>query len=187
MINSGLTANIACDTIGGSGSPGIIYAENSMFDQNTQFYNNPNGTVSGSMLGFYNYFGEVVELIDNGSENGGFTVCIGLPSPTPTTTSTPTNTPTPTITPTASQTFFVTYSLGYDPSNSTNACNNFTSAPQPYYSAYVDRPQPNINEFLYDDNTLTTPSADGYYSNGVAWWQITGGAGLVTSTDPNGC
>ena len=107
-------------------------------------------------------------------------------TPTPTITNTSTPTPTPTITPTASQTFFVTYSLGFDASSAGTACSEFGS-PQLYYSAYIDRPQPNIGEYLYDDNTLTTPSGNGYYSNGVAWWQITGGAGLITSTDPNGC
>jgi hypothetical protein len=165
-----------------------------MFDQNTQFYNNSNGTVTGSMSGFYSFGGQVVELDDSGAETGGFSLCSALPSPTPTPTttltptptitSTTTPTPTPTITPTASQTFFVTYSLGFDPSTTVDACSGATNS---YYSAYVDRPQPNISEYLYDDNTLITPSADGYYSNGVAWWQITGGAGLITATDPNGC
>jgi hypothetical protein len=146
------------------------------------------------MSGFYSFGGQVVELDDSGAETGGFSSCSVVPTPTqtptttitptPTTTSTPTLTPTPTITPTASQTFFVTYSLGFDPSTTVDACSGATN---PYYSAYVDRPQPNISEYLYDDNTLTTPSADGYYSNGVAWWQITGGAGLITATDPNGC
>ncbi len=183
LVSSGLTANIACD---GSGGSGVIYAENAMFDTNSQFYNNVNGTVSGSMSGFYSYNGQVVELTDDGSENGGFTLCVALPSPTPTSTPTPTITPTLTMTPTVSQTFFVTYSLGFNPSNSGDACADFAT-PHAYYSAYVDRPQPNIGEYLYNDNTLTTPSGDGYYSNGVAWWEITGGAGLITSTDPNGC
>jgi hypothetical protein len=179
IITSGSTANIACNT----GLSGTLYAENSAFDTNTQFYNNSNGTVTGDMSGFYSYNGQVVELDALGAEVGGFSSCSVVPSPTPTTTSTSTPTPTPTITPTASQTFFVTYSLSFGP-NSGDAC---IGATNPYYSAYVDRPQPNIGEYLYDDNTLTTPSSDGYYSNGVAWWQITGGAGLITATDPNGC
>jgi hypothetical protein len=155
-----------------------------MFDQNTQFYNNSNGTVTGSMSGFYSFGGDVVELDDSGAETGGFISCSVVPTPTPTSTSTSTPTPTPTITPTASQTFFVTYNLGFDSSTTVDACSASTNS---YYSAYVDRPQPNIGEYLYDDNTLTTPSGDGYYSNGVAWWQITGGLGLITATDPNGC
>jgi hypothetical protein len=90
------------------------------------------------------------------------------------------------MTPTPSQTFFVTYNLGYDASTSVDACID-SATPQGYYSAYIDRPQPNIGEYLYTDNNLTTPASNGFYSDGVAWWQITGGAGLITSTDPNGC
>jgi hypothetical protein len=90
------------------------------------------------------------------------------------------------MTPTPSQTFFVAYNLGYDASTSVDACID-SATPQGYYSAYVDRPQPNIGEYLYTDNNLTTPASNGFYSDGVAWWQITGGAGLITATDPNGC
>ena len=178
-ITSGSTANVAC----GGGLSGVIYAANAAFDTNTQFYNNSNGTVSGNMSGFYSFGGQVVELDAFGAETGGFSSCSVVPSPTPTTTSTSTPTPTPTITPTASQTFFVGYSLGTG-STSGAAC---LATPQTVYGAYVDRPQPNIGEYLYDDNALTIPAANGYYSNGVAWWQITGGAGLITATDPNGC
>ena len=178
-ITSGSTANIAC----AGGLSGVIYAENAAFDTNTQFYNNLNGTVSGNMSGFYSYGGQVVELNSSGVETGGFSLCSGVPTPTPTTTSTSTPTPTPTITPTASQTFFVGYSLGTGLTSSA-AC---LATPQIVYGAYVDRPQPNIGEYLYDDNTLSTPASNGFYSNGVAWWQITGGSGEVTSTDPNGC
>jgi hypothetical protein len=181
-ITSGSTANIAC----AGGLSGTIYAENSSFDTNTQFYNNSNGIVSGNMSGFYSFGGQVVELDAFGAETGGFSSCSVVPTPTPTTTSTSTPTPTPTITPTASQTFFVTYSLGYDVSTAGGACTD-SATPHSYYSAYVDRPQPNIGEFLYNDNTLTTPASDGFYSNGVAWWEITGGSGEITSTDPNGC
>jgi hypothetical protein len=181
-VTSGSTANIACT----AGIIGVIYAENAAFDTNTQFYNNSNGTVSGDMSGFYSFGGQVVELDSLGAETGGFSSCSVVPTPTPTTTSTSTPTPTPTITPTASQTFFVTYSLGYDASTAGGACTD-SATPHAYYGAYVDRPQPNIGEFLYNNNTLTTPASNGFYSNGVAWWQITGGAGLITATDPNGC
>ena len=112
------------------------------------------------------------------------------PTITPTSSVTPTVTPsvttTPTMTPTPSQTFFVAYNLGYDASTAVDACID-SATPQGYYSAYVDRPQPNIGEYLYTDSNLTTPASNGFYSDGVAWWQITGGAGLITGTDPNGC
>ena len=181
-ITSGSTAYIAC----GGGLSGVIYAENSAFDTNTQFYNNSNSTVSGDMSGFYSYSGQVVELDSSGVETGGFNLCSSFPTPTPTITQTPTQTPTMTMTPTPSQTFFVAYNLGYDASTAVDACID-SATPQGYYSAYVDRPQPNIGEYLYTDNNLTTPASNGFYSDGVAWWQITGGAGLITATDPNGC
>jgi len=193
-ILSGSTAYIAC----GGGLSGVIYAANPTFDTNTQFYNNSNGTVSVDMSGFYNYSGQVVELDSSGVETGGFVLCSGFPTntPTPTMTQTPTitptitptntitPTPTMTITPTPSQTFFVTYNLGYDPSTALDAC---IATTQSFYGSYIDRPQPNIGEYLYLDDTLTNPAGVGYYSDGVAWWQITGGAGLITATDPNGC
>jgi hypothetical protein len=169
------------------------------------------------MSGFYSFGGQVVELTSGGLETGGFTACSVLPSPTPTPTNTetptntptntptptntetptntptntptptntetPTNTPTPTITPTASQTLFVGYSLGTG-STSGAAC---LATPQIVYGAYPDRPQPNIGETLYNNSSLTITAPNGYYSNGTAWWQITGGSGVVTATDPNGC
>ena len=235
-ITSGSTAYVAC----GGGLSGVIYAENSDFDTNTQFYNNSNSTVSGDMSGFYTYGGQVVELDSSGVETGGFSLCSVFPTntptstvtqtptitptssvtptvtpsvsitptvtpsvtitqtpsvtptitPTPSSTVTPTVTPsvttTPTMTPTPSQTFFVAYNLGYSASTAVDACIN-SATPQGYYSAYVDRPQPNIDEYLYTDSNLTTPASNGFYSDGVAWWQITGGAGLITGTDPNGC
>jgi hypothetical protein len=161
----------------------VIYAENATFDTNTEFFNNLNGTVSGDMSGFYSFGGQVVQLDSSGVETGGFSSCSVVPSPTPTVTSTSTPTPTPTVTPSASQTFFIGYSLGTGLTSSA-AC---LATPQIVYGVYVDRPQPNIGEILYDDNALTIPAANGYYSNGTAWWQITGGSGAITSTDPNGC
>jgi hypothetical protein len=76
-ITSGSTAYIAC----GGGLSGVIYAENSVFDTNTQFYNNSNSTVSGDMSGFYSYSGQVVELDSSGVETGGFNLCSSFPTP----------------------------------------------------------------------------------------------------------
>jgi hypothetical protein len=44
-----------------------------------------------------------------------------------------------------------------------------------------------VGETLYTDSTLTTKVTNGYYSNGISWYQVTGGLGLITSDDPNGC
>ena len=151
------------------------------------------------MAGFYSYDGLVVQLLSNGSETGGYTGCVS-PTPTPTTTQTATPTPTvtptetvtptvtPTLTPTPTQTIgYYTYSLGYDAASSATACSDFGSSPSNYYAPLVGGPGPNIGEFLYTDSSTSTPAPNGYYSNGVAWYQITGGAGEVTSVDPNGC
>jgi hypothetical protein len=79
------------------------------------------------------------------------------------------------------------------PSSSVNikplqiACNNFTTSPITVYGQPGEGPGPNIGETLYTDQGLTITVADGYYSNGIAWYEVTGGAGLVTSVDPNGC
>jgi hypothetical protein len=75
-----------------------------VFEQNSQFYNNPNGTVSGNMSGFYSYGGKVVQLTSGGAETGGFSLCSNLPSPTPTPTQTPSPTTTQTPSPTTTQT-----------------------------------------------------------------------------------
>jgi hypothetical protein len=77
--------------------------------------------------------------------------------------------------------------LGYDATIALNACADYFISPTNFYSAPGDGPGPNIGETLYTDSALTTPAPDGYYSNGVAWYQVTGGAGLITSADPNGC
>jgi len=105
---------------------------------------------------------------------------------TPTPTQTPTPEPTPTTTPTASRNYWE-YTFGYDATVALNACSNYSSSPTTYYGAPGDGPGPNIGEVLYSDSALTTPVPNGYYSNGVAWYQVTGGAGVVTSQDPNGC
>jgi hypothetical protein len=181
------------------GSIVSIWGDEVNFDQNTLFYDSATGPVTTDMAGFYSYDGLVVQLLSNGSETGGYTGCVS-PTPTPTTTQTATPTPTvtptetvtptvtPTITPTPTQTIgYYTYSLGYDAASSATACSDFGSSPSNYYAPLVGGPGPNVNEFLYTDSSTSTPAPNGYYSNGVALYQITGGAGEVTFVDPNGC
>ena len=55
------------------------------------------------------------------------------------------------------------------------------------YGSVAGGPGPNVGEFLYSNTALTIPVSDGYYSNGIAWYNVTGGLGEVTTTDPNGC
>jgi hypothetical protein len=190
-ITSGSTSNIACDF----GNAGVIYGEESVFDNNTQFYNTITGPVTIDMSGYYANSGLVVYLDTNGTEQGGFALCSSLPTltPTPTSSETPTPTPTNTETPTPTTTNtpsptptigYYTYSLGYDLSSSANACSD--PSPSNYYLSPSLNPL-NVGDTIYTDTSLTTPASDGYYSNGTGWYLVTGGSGLITSGDPNGC
>ena len=146
------------------------------------------------MTGYYANGGLVVFLNSTGGEVGGFFLCSALPTLTPTPTSsvtptvTPTNTetPTPTTTNTPSPTptiGYYIYSLGYDAGSSSTACG---AVPSNYYLSPTLNPL-NVGDTIYTDTSLTTPASDGYYSNGTGWYLITGGSGLITSGDPNGC
>ena len=185
MSSSGASSYDACH----GGSSISIWGDEANFDQNTLFYDSATGPVTTDMAGFYSNGGDVVELLSDGSKTGAFSQCV-TPTPTPTITTTVTVTPTvtPTLTPTPTQTIgYYTYSLGYDAASSATACSDFGSSPSNYYAPLVGGPGPNIGEFLYTDSATTVTAPNGYYSNGVAWYQITGGAGEVTSVDPNGC
>jgi hypothetical protein len=48
---------------------------------------------------------------------------------------------------------------------------------------------PNINEFLYETPgiPLTDAVPDGWYSNGTATFEVTGGLGEITQSNPTGC
>lgn len=110
-------------------------------------------------------------------------------TPTQTQTQTPTNTETPTQTPTPTPTLsYYTYSLGTG-LTANDACTNFTSSPVTIYGTVNGGLGPNIGEFLYETAgvPLTDAVPDGWYSNGVATFEVTGGLGEITSSDPNGC
>lgn len=174
-VTSATTSNDACE----NGVSTTIYGFNPLFDTNTQFYNDPSGVVIGDMAGFYSDGTSVTEIDSDGTQVGSFTACSSLPTPTPT----------PTVTQTPTQTFaWYTYSLGTG--ETTNAaCIAFSSSPQTIYGSIAGGVGPNIGEFLYQTagRPLTDVVPDGYYSNGTAWFQVTGGLGEVTSSDPNGC
>lgn len=106
------------------------------------------------------------------------------PTQTPTNTASPTNTPTNTASPTQTISYY-SYSLGYG-STIQESCND-SNSPSNYYGAVSGGIGPNVGEFLYDDTLLSTPASNGYYSNGISWFLITGGLGEITSSDPNGC
>ena len=223
-ITSGATSNVACD----SGDAGTIYGDESIFNDNTQFYNSLTGPVTIDMTGYYANSGVVVELTSGGAETGGYTLCSILPTltqtptvtqtptntststPTPTTTptntetptTTPTNTETPTTTPTETPTNtptqtttntptptttptvgYYVYSFGYDVTSSVTAC---SATPSNYYLSPSLNPL-DLGDYIYTDTSLTTPASNGYYSNSIGWYLVTGGSGQITSNDPNGC
>ncbi len=193
-VTSGTTAEIACQGI----NPTTIWGEEPAFDANTQFYNSVSGPVSIDMTGYYSDGADVVQVDSTGTTVGFFTICL-TPTPTPTNTQTPTVTSTvtptvsvtPTITPTQTQTptpsiGYYTYVLGTG-TTTNDACNNFNVAPQTLFGTLAGGVGPNIGETLYLDSSLSTPATNAFYSNGTALYQITGGAGLITAVEPDGC
>jgi hypothetical protein len=184
-VFSGITSNEACE----NGDAVTIYAFNPLFDQNTQFYTTSTGSVEYSMTGFYSDGTSVTELNFGGLQVGSFTLCSALATPTPTPTQTSTSTPTPTVTQTPTQTFaWYTYSLGTG-ATANDACLAFSSSPQTIYGSIAGGVGPNVGEYLYETTgrPLTDVVPNGFYSNGTAWYQVTGGLGQITSSDPNGC
>jgi hypothetical protein len=52
----------------------------------------------------------------------------------------------------------------------------------------VSSSPPASGDTLYLNTLLTIPAPNGFYTNGTgAWFQVTGGAGLITAEDPTGC
>ena len=184
-ITSGTTSNEACEV----GTAGVIYAFDPLFDQNTQFYNDPSGVVTIDMAGFFSNGTGVVELDSTGGILTGFAPCSSLATPTPTPTETETPTPTPTLTQTPTQTFaWYTYTLGSG-ATANDACLAFSASPQTIYGTVAGGPGPNYGEFLYETAgiPLTDAVPDGYYSNGTAVYTVTGGNGEITDSNPSGC
>jgi hypothetical protein len=175
-VTSAATSNEACES---SQVQTELYGFFPLFDDNTQFYNDPSGVVVSDMSGFYSNQLSVTELDSTGAVIGSFNLCSSLATPTPT----------PTVTQTPTQTFaWFTYSLGTG-ATLNDACTAFGSSPRTIYGSIAGGVGPNIGEFLYETagRPLTDVVPDGFYSNGTAWYQVTGGLGQITSSDPNGC
>jgi hypothetical protein len=183
-VGSGSTENEAC----ASGVVGTIWGDAPLFDNCTQFYPESFGP-STMLAGFYAYSSVVTEIDSDGLQVGAFAACSVIPTPTPTPSETPSSTPSETPTPTPTETFgYYTYSLGSG-ATANDACVDFGSSPQTIYGSVSGGIGPNIGETLYQTsgNPPTNPVADGYYSNGTAWFLVSGGSGVITSSDPNGC
>jgi len=71
-VFTGSSSNDACSQVN---IPTTIYGDESLFDQNTIFYNDFSGPVTIDMEGFYNYDQVVVELNSDGTTNGAFSLC----------------------------------------------------------------------------------------------------------------
>jgi hypothetical protein len=184
-VLSGTTKQGACN----SSSMTTLYGVNEIFTVNTQFYNEPSGSVTIDLTGYYVNSDSVVQLNSAGFVVDTFTLCTNVPTSTPTATVTQTPTNTPTVTQTPTSTFaWYTYSLGTG-STANNACTAFSASPQTIYGTIAGGVGPNVGEYLYETpgRPLTDAAPDGYYSNGFAWFQVTGGLGQITSSDPNGC
>ena len=183
-VTSGSTENEAC----ASGATNTIWGDAPLFDNCTQFYPDSFGP-STMLAGFYSSSGIVTEIDSSGAQVGAFSSCSVVPTPTPTQTTTQTPTQTSTMTPTPTQTFaWYTYSLGTG-ATPNDACTAFSASPQTIYGTVAGGIGPNVGEYLYETAgiPLTDAVPDGYYSNGTAWFQVTGGLGQITSSDPNGC
>lgn len=63
---------------------------------------------------------------------------------------------------------------GYDAGSYSLACTNFSSSPLTYYTTS------SFNIIIYTNASLTNPAPNGWYSDGVFSYQVTGGSGLVT-------
>ena len=146
-------------------------------DEYNFFWACPTGTCPEvDLAGWYINDGDVYELDSEGNVLG-IAPCGVTPTPTVTPSVTPTNTPTPT------QTIgYYQYSLGTG-ATSTDACTDFSVAPNTIYGTVAGGEGPNVNESLYFNTGLTVPVIDGYYSNGFRWYQVTGGSGLITASN----
>ena len=182
-VYSGSTSDQAC---GQYFSTVVVYGNNSQFDLSTQFSIISTFPSSVDMTGFIQNNGFVFELDSDGFVAGFGTLCSTL-TPTPTNSSTPTVTPTNTPSPTPTFGYY-TYSLGTG-ATANDACVDFSGAPNTIYGTVSGGVGPNVGEFLYTTpgNPPTNPVPNGFYSNGTAVFQVTGGLGQITGVDPSGC
>ena len=141
------------------------------------FWACPTGTCPEvNLSGWYVNAGIVYELDSDGTV-GPIAPCGATPTPT----GTAAVTPTPTITPTQTIGYYA-YSLGTG-ATSNDACIDFSSAPNTIYGTVAGGAGPNVGESLYFNSGLTVPVINGYYSNGSRWYQVTGGSGLISSSN----
>ena len=196
LVYSGTSAIDACERIVST----VLYGDNSQFDLNTQFFNTPTGASTIDLTGYYSYNSLIVELNSLGVEIGGYSICPTVtstvtPTQTETPTQTPSQTPTQTITQTPTRTQTPTPSINYytyfvgSGSTFDDACYNFVGSPFNIYAPLSAGIGPNVFEIVYETggNPPTNPVGDGFYSNGIYVFEVSGGQGEIIFLDPNGC
>ena len=100
--------------------------------------------------------GSTIEIIGNGSSD-----CLGTGNVDPTTTTTTTTSTTTTTTTTSAP---ASFTLSYNNTSATTACNNYPASTSVYYA----RPGSNFvnSTQLFTNSSLTNKAPNGYYSNG---------------------
>ena len=103
-------------------------------------------------------------------------------TPTPTVTSSETPTPTPTLTQTPTPINYQ-FELGYG-FTPNDAC---SSSDTSFYGSRSGGPTLEVSEILYTNAGVTTPAPNGYYSDGIILYIVSGDNGEITGKYNNGC
>jgi hypothetical protein len=98
------------------------------------------------------------------------------PTTTTTTTSTTTAAPTTTTTTTTTTVSFVTFTLAYSTISGAQACSDYPTLNTTQYYASAGSTL-TTGTIIYTDTALTTPAPNGFYSNGVNYWNTGAGSG----------
>jgi hypothetical protein len=104
------------------------------------------------------------------------TTTTAVPPTTSTTTSTTTDVPTTSTTTSTTTSAFVTFTLAYSNVDGATACSNYPTIDTTLYYATAGSILQN-GTIIYTDTALTTPAPNGFYSNGVNYWNTGAGAG----------
>jgi len=57
---------------------------------------------------------------------------------------------------------------------------NYSTLPTVLFDDNMDPLVPSPK--MFTDINMNNPANSGYYSDGVNWWQVTGGVGMITNT-----
>ncbi len=102
--------------------------------------------------------------------------CTAPPTTSTTTTTTTAVPPTTSTTTSTTTSAFVTFTLAYSNVDGATACSNYPTIDTTLYYATAGSILQN-GTIIYTDTALTTPAPNGFYSNGVNYWNTGAGAG----------